>query len=492
MDIQGLARLPALFRLILALVAGAIGALAQAPMSLSVLILVPVFAGFLLLPGASSRFRGFGIGWAIAFGYFLIALRWLVEPFQVEADIYGWMAPIALTMMAAGLALFWGAAFALAWQRGAVALALCWTLGELGRAYLFTGFPWAGMPQAFLDTPFQHGLAVVGPHGVTLVLMLLVALSLRGAHQAGIAALVVVGLGVGFWAMSGQQNVPDRDQIVRVVQPNAPQHEKWDPDKWQTFYWRQVEATAAPAENPPDIIVWPETAIPQLAEQAGELRSRAAEAAQGSTIVMGAMRSGAGGFHNALLVLDGKGDFAQTYDKHHLVPFGEYMPFPALFRSLGIAALARRTEGGMMPGTGPAVVQTGALRALALVCYEAVFPQNARSVDPRPDYLLQITNDAWFGTYAGPQQHLAQARMRAIEQGLPLVRSANTGISAIIDSAGGIRAQLRLGQHGFVDAPLPGALPPTFYSRTGDLPVSILIFLGVGLTVLRGRRQIID
>ena len=145
-----------------------------------------------------------------------------------------------------------------------------------------------------------------------------------------------------------------------------------------------------------------------------------------------------------------------------------------------------------MPGTGPAVVQTGALRALALVCYEAVFPQNAGSVDQRPDYLLQITNDAWFGTYAGPQQHLAQARMRAIEQGLPLVRSANTGISAIIDAAGGIRAQLPLGQHGFVDAPLPGALPPTLYSRTGDLPVSILIFLGVGLTVLRGRRQIID
>jgi apolipoprotein N-acyltransferase len=270
---------------------------------------------------------------------------------------------------------------------------------------------------------------------------------------------------------------------VRVVQPNAPQHEKWDPEKAPVFFWRQVDATAA--GDVPDLVVWPETAIPQLLNYAGDTLEVVTEAARGAPVALGMLREDDGRGHNSLIVLDGQGEISEIYDKHHLVPFGEYMPFPGLFRSLGIRGLAERADMGYAPGPGPEVVRLGGLDALALICYEAVFPRNTRVDGARPDLLLQITNDAWFGTSSGPQQHLAQARMRAIEQGLPLVRSANTGISAVIDPRGRIVTSIPLGTHGFVDAGLPMPVPPPLYARTGDWPVAAL--LAIGLVALAGR-----
>ena len=484
-----LARVPYLARLALALPAGAAGALAQAPVSVAPLILVPVFAGFLLITTTTRRRGAFGIGWAIAFGYFAVDLRWLVEPFQVEAEIYGWMAPFALALMASGLALFWGVGFAAAWRRGPFGLALCWALAEVARAYLFTGFPWAGLPQSLLDTPYQHLLAYIGPHGVTLLLLSLVALSLQSRVRAGLAGLIALGLGFGLLAVPDAPTAAADSLVVRVVQPNAPQHEKWDPEKWRIFFDRQIAATRAAAQSPPDLIIWPETAVPFRMDSAAFAFDAIHQVAGDIPVVLGMLRREDQSTFNALAVFQG-GVVQESYDKHHLVPFGEYMPFPALFRALGIQALAQRTLYGQSPGQGPRVIKVGDLSVLPLICYEAVFPQHAQAPGDRPDVLMHLTNDAWFGAYAGPQQHLAQARMRAIEQGLPLVRAANTGISAIIDPRGGVVGSLGMGQHGFVDAPLPPALVETLYATTGDMPAVVVMLIGLGLVFLRGPREI--
>ena len=208
-------------------------------------------------------------------------------------------------------------------------------------------------------------------------------------------------------------------------------------------------------------------------------------------MAIGIQREQNGRYYNSLVTLGEGGGIGQVYDKHHLVPFGEYMPAAAVFRRWNIFGLAARAEGGYAPGAGPRMLDFGPLGlALPLICYEAVFPQNVYRAPVRPQMLLQITNDAWFGQWSGPYQHLAQARVRAIEQGLPLLRSANTGVSAVIDGAGRIIASLPMGEAGFVDAPLPAPLRHTVYARTGDLPVLILLFLcGTALFVMTRRKS---
>lgn len=489
-------------RFLIVAVMGALGAgaaLGMPPQGAVLATLICLAVLFYLFPNARSPKEGALWGWAFATGYFAVALRWIVEPFQIEADIFGWMAPFALALLAAGLALFWGLAGWVSvrmWStpvRRSLGLVVMLSLVEFARAYVLTGFPWAGLAQVWIDTPFAQSLSRVGPHGLALLTLLMPCGLAILAHQrrAGSLALGVSLLAFVLlpWRLAP---IPTYDTetrpTIRIVQPNAPQDEKWDPEKWQIFFWRQVESTRAGPERP-DLIVWPETAIPQLLNHAEETLKIVAEAAQGVPVVIGMQRADARNYYNSMIVLDQNGEVGPIYDKHHLVPFGEYMPFPALFRSLGIQALAERADGGYAAGSGPEILDfAGVGRALALICYEAVFPQHSTSDAARPDFLLQITNDAWFGTYAGPQQHLAQARMRAIEQGLPVVRSANTGISAMIDARGHIVDQLALGEHGHIDVALPVPGEATFYSKTGDWLSFGLILLGLGVLFPRRRR----
>ena len=262
-------------------------------------------------------------------------------------------------------------------------------------------------------------------------------------------------------------------QTVRLVQPNAPQQQKWDPAYMPVFFQRQVEYTAAAPR--PDLVVWPEAALPNRLNITGDPLQIIADAAAGAEVVLGLLRPGTEGYYNSLVRLDGTGAVAGIYDKHHLVPFGEYIPYANLFSQIGLSAIANAVPGGMTAGPGPQLMPFGALgTAVPLICYEAVFAQDVAGAPGRGSFLLQITNDAWFGTWSGPYQHLAQARMRAVEQGLPMIRVANTGISAMIDPHGRIIAELPLGEAGYADAPLPAALPPTFYAKTGDFPVFLL------------------
>jgi len=257
------------------------------------------------------------------------------------------------------------------------------------------------------------------------------------------------------------------------------------------FFNRQVDFTAQLPK--PDLIVWSETAVPSLLDDAGYAFEVIADAAAGTPVVLGIQREEQGRYYNSLVTLDGTGQMADLYDKHHLVPFGEYMPLAPLFARFNILGLAARADAGYSAGPGPALIDLGPLgKALPLICYEAVFAQDVNGAPSRPDMLLQITNDAWFGINAGPQQHLSQARLRAIEQGLPMIRVANTGISAMIDPAGRIVDSLPLGRAGFLDVPLPAPLAPTLYSRTGDWTAFLALIVAFATLLTLKRRRPID
>ena len=258
------------------------------------------------------------------------------------------------------------------------------------------------------------------------------------------------------------------------------------------FFDRNLQFTAAVTERKPDLVIWPETSVPYLLNSAEGALQVIADAADGVPVVLGMQRRGeAGQYFNSLVVLGADGVVADVYDKSHLVPFGEYMPGGWLAAKLGLTGLAAQGGFGFGSGDGLRLVDIPGLgRALPLICYEAIFPEEVGGVAPRPDWLLQITNDAWFGNLTGPQQHLAQARFRAIEQGLPMVRAANTGISAMIDARGQITAMLGLGVAGYLDVQLPHGLPPTVYSRTGDLPVNLLLIVATAALLLKRRRFI--
>ena len=283
------------------------------------------------------------------------------------------------------------------------------------------------------------------------------------------------------------------EHSLRLIQPNAPQKDKWDPDKAYTFYYRQLELTAAPPHasgQAPDLIIWPETAIPWALPYGEEALAPIAEAAGEAAVTLGVQRTRDLRCFNSMVVRDPQGTVTQTYDKHHLVPFGEYMPFGDLLARIGIHGLAPQNGAGFSAGPGPELLDFGALgQALPLICYEAVFAHDVNGAPQRPAFLIQITNDAWFGKGAGPKQHLAQARMRAMEQGLPLARAANTGISAMIDPWGRVTASLPLNTAGFVDAVLPAPAPATLYARTGDLPLALLLILGLAAAALGRRRS---
>lgn len=489
-------------RLALAAGLGAALAAAQPPLSLWPVVFLALPPLLWLLAGARGPGAGFGVGWAAGAGHFAAALFWIVEPFQVDAETHGWMAPFALAGMAGGLALFWGAAFGLAaWLgrpgwRGAVVLACLWTLADYARSHVLTGFPWALLGYAWVETPVIQAAALFGMHGLGALTLLaaLVPAAMpaprpRRAAIGAAAALVALGWGWGALRLAAELPVRAEPVVVRLVQPNAPQHLKWRADMQAVFYERHLQLTAAPPGplGPPDAVIWSETAVPFVLGYAPEYQAEIAAAAGEAPVILGIRRveatPEAERWFNSVAILGAGGAVKATYDKHHLVPFGEYVPFYDRLVRLapGIGTL---TGGGFTPGPGPALIGAPGLPAfLPLVCYEAIFPHGLAVPRGRAEWLVQVTNDAWFGTLSGPFQHFAQNRVRAIEQGLPLARAANTGISAMVDPLGRVVAEIPLGAVGHVDALLPAAFPPTPYARLGDAPVLVAIVMIFGLTV---------
>ncbi len=468
-----------------AILLGGLAGFGQAPWSLWPVTLLALGALFWWLRDVTSARRAAWLGWAAGAGYVCVSLFWIVEPFLVDLPRHGWMAPFALFFMAAGFGLFWALAFWAGYVvagrgRHVAATAITLTLTEMTRGVILTGFPWATIGHVWIGHDVMQ-LAAWGGAGLLTLLTLLIAAIPAALPRPALgvsAALLLLGIAWGGGAARlASVDLPAFGPAVRVIQPNAAQHLKWDPAYIPTFLNRQLTMTAAPQENPLALIVWPETSITTRLGQAGSVIAAMADAAGGVPVVFGANQFVDGAFRNALAVMGGSGQLHQVYHKHHLVPFGEYVPLGDWLSRFGIRGLAAREGGGFAPGPGPTLIDVPGLgRALPLICYELIFPRHVHMAE-RPDLIIQITNDAWFGNISGPYQHLAQARLRAVEQGIGLVRSANTGVSAVIDAVGNVTKQAPLNEAGYLDTPLPSALPATPYSKTGDLPIALVICL---------------
>lgn len=479
---------------LIAALAGAVAGLGQVPFSLTPLALAALGAAA-WIGRARPGWRGAAwTGFAAGTGYFAVTLHWIVEPFMVDPVRHGWMAPFALLFMSIGFALFWALAFGVARHAGgrgagyALALAAALTLVEWLRSTILSGFPWALWGYVWSEGPAAQLGSVAGPFGLTLLASAAAILPIMGAQvwQRGalFAALWLAPLGLGALIAPDVADPDPHAPLVRLIQPNAPQDKKWDPAHMPIFYDRQLGFTAAAGD--PDLIVWPETALPFLLRDGDAGITEIAAAAGAAPVLMGAQRAEGRRYYNTLALVGPSGEVEQRYDKHHLVPFGEYMPFGGIARRVGLRAFTAQEGYGYSPGPGPRLLDLGpAGQVLPLICYEAIFPRDVAAAPSRPDWLLQVTNDAWFGSFSGPQQHLAQARMRTIEQGLPMIRVANTGISAVIDAGGRVLAELPLNETGFLDHRVPPALAPPLYARLGDWPallaMAVLFALGLGM-----------
>ncbi|MDP5323696.1 MAG: apolipoprotein N-acyltransferase [Paracoccaceae bacterium] len=460
---------------------GAFAALGQAPIDAWYVTILAFSLIFFILTFAENSLAAGLLGLGAGLGYFAASLNWIVLPFFVDAPSDGWMAPFALFFMAGGLACFWALASWLGFlvmqragggilsRRGFIlALVIGLTGAEYLRGVVFTGFPWASIGHVWINTPLSQVAALAGPNGLTLLLLAMAALPVGfGWRGFGFSVLLLgVIAAFGLYRLSQDEPITENALTVRLVQPNAKQSAKWAPEFANIYLERQLAFSAA--RPLPDVIIWPETAVP-YSLQDPIIVERMAQAAQGRPLLFGFHRYADARVWNSLGLITANGDFEPVYDKFHLVPFGEYIPFgDQLYDWFGLTGLAATDGQTYSAGPGPKVVDLEGFGSfLPLICYEAVFTQSIQNAATRPNWLLQVTNDAWFGNFSGPAQHLAQARLRAIEQGLPMVRVANTGFSAIIDPKGRITAQILLNQAAYKDGPLAQALAPTPYALWG-------------------------
>jgi apolipoprotein N-acyltransferase len=476
--------------------------------------------------GPVGFWAAFAPGWWFGFGYHTAGLYWIGEAFLVEAEHFAWALPFAVTLLPAGLALFWGfatlAARRFAWPAG---LARAWTLAlalcgaEWLRGHALTGFPWNALGYALTEPlALAQSAGVIGLWGLTLVALvvltpplLLVTEGLPESRRGAGSALLLVVVPLPTMLLYGHIRLADGAEStprtaaprVRIVQPSVPQREKWRPENQGAVFRRHLDLSRQAPDGHVDdlvgvaLVVWPEAAMPFVPLAHPEaLAAIATLLPPGTHLASGALRvepAGPAGVpprrvYNSLLVHGEAGAPVAIYDKTHLVPFGEYLPLQSLLEAVGLRQLTR-LRGGFATGPEPrSMLIVPGLPAIApLICYEAIFPGTVVQSDPRPGLLLNVTNDGWFGNSTGPRQHLQQARLRAIEEGLPLLRAANNGISAIIDGKGRVLARLDLEQIGTIDATLPPALAPPPYARIGDLVlVPLLALVACAVFALRG------
>jgi len=477
-------------RWLAALALGAVATLALPPVDAAPALAV-AFSGLLLLSrGVMAKRAAFALGWWFGFGHFASNLYWIANAFTVDGDRFLWMIPFAALALPAVVAVYAGlvmavlAALRLDGVARALAFALLWTAAEWLRGHLFTGFPWNIAASAWTAWPeMLQTASLIGAWGLTLVTVLLAALPSawrapfgRPAIAAGLAILAA-GWGFGHWRLAGASDATVPGVQLRLVQASVPQQLKWQEGQREATFRRHMELSTLPAAVPPTMIVWPETAVPFFVEWEPQVVAEiAAIAPEGGALVTGTvrMRRPPGErpvISNGLVAIDRAGSVAAFYDKSHLVPFGEYVPFRSLLSFLPLLP----GEVDFTPGPGLRTIRIpGAPPAGPLICYEVIFPGRVTDRDDRPHWLLNLTNDAWYGRSAGPYQHFAMTRMRAVEEGLPAVRSAQNGISGVIDPYGRVIRSLDLDAVGVVDAPLPQALPPTPYARWREAPAGLL------------------
>jgi apolipoprotein N-acyltransferase len=512
-------------RRLVAMAAGAVTALALPPFDIwpAPFLTFPILV-WLIDGSAAGRYGSLvasaAAGWWFGFGYFLAGFYWVGHAFLVDAATFGWLLPFAVTVLPAGLALFTALGFALArllWTRGAsrvLALAVALTVAEWLRGHVLTGLPWNAFGYA-LATPLalaQTG-ALMGLWGLTFVAIAVYASPavladdltetkrrwLAPALSVSVLAAMTI---YGAIRLNATPTTFVEGVRLRIMQPNLQQDEKFNYSQKQSVLDRYLalsdRASGPQATGVRDVthLIWPESAFPFfLTREPDALAAIAALLPEGTVLITGAVRppetvptAAVTRAYNSIYVIDHDGSILSVYDKVHLVPFGEYLPFQDFLEQLGLLALTK-VRGGFIPGDRRRALSVPrAPDVVPLVCYEAIFPGEVTPSGERVGWMVNLTNDGWFGMSTGPYQHLQQARMRAIEEGLPLVRAANTGISAVIDPLGRIIKSLPLGSEGVLDASLPRPLAPTVYARIGDGLAGLLVS-GAFVFVMRRRQR---
>lgn len=497
-------------RLGAAILAGALSVLALPPLFVLPVLLITFPVWLILLEGADRRRTAFAIGWGFGFGYFVCGLYWIANALLLDAARFGWMVPFAIGGLSAVLAVYTGLTalgvhlLRLHGVARLLALAGLWTVMEVLRGLLFTGFPWNPLGSVWAPVgPVLQAASVIGVFGLSLLTVLVAGAPAFGRRIsvmafAGLAAVAVAG-----WVRlpSGPSPVVDGVRL-RLVQPNIPQTMKWDAEARDDNLRRYLGLSQLPAlDRPPTHILWGETSVPYALDGQNDavlrqIMARPLDVHQpgnpAAGLIVGAIRATPVGqepfrIWNAMMALDPAGTVTGTYDKAHLVPFGEYVPYKS------VLPLPKVTVGSTdyTPGPGPRTLDLPGLPPVGpLICYEVIFP--AAVVDParRPQWLLNLTNDGWYGVSSGPFQHLDTAVLRAVEEGLPVVRVANTGVSAVIDAYGRTTARIGLDVAGYTDADLPLSVEPTLFSRIGNWGALGLSFVSLVMAALL-RRNIV-
>jgi apolipoprotein N-acyltransferase len=489
---------------------GALSVLSLPPLGIFPVLLVSIPGLIWLSQSAPTKFKSFLGGWAFGAGYFIFGLYWISAALFVDIHAWGWVMPFSLVVGPALLGIFYGLIplFAHRWREMPSAHVLMftasWAVIEYARGHILTGFPWNFAGQAWEHAlPVLQTVSLTGIYGLTLLTVLWAATPVvykQSPRLARVAAVSFVLLALfGFLRMAQNPTAQNGDTVIRIVQANIPQTLKWDPDEdWRNLE-RHIELSASPEreENPPPrFIVWPESAsrhdfghFPEIGSYVGQRLPRGSIGVIGNIRVTADKNEIPSAYHNSLTALGRKGEVLATYDKHHLVPFGEYLPFRK-YVTFEPLALALSGIGDFTPGDGPKTLHIEGMPAFSpLICYEAIFPRAVIDAKDRPAWLVNVTNDGWYGMSAGPFQHMAISRIRAIEEGLPLVRAANTGISAVVDPVGRTVARLGLGEKGRLDSILPAPLPPTLYAAAGDSIFFALLLIVGGAGIFIGRKK---
>ena len=516
------------------LIAGGISATGFAPLNLWPVTIVMLAMWMVTLMEAQSRKTAFVTGWLFGVGHFIVGLNWIAKAFTFQAAMPVWLGYVAVVLLSLYLAVFPALAAIAAWSVGKarpwafiLALAGGWIITEWLRSWVFSGFIWNPLGSVLVPTAFAQSAIVIGTYGLAAIVVMMAGLTLMaGRYLSGAAwkrptsggwiAIGFAGLFVlpvllvtAFPALLPSMSSGDSGSNIpiTIVQPNIGQQDKWKAGYEQQNLEKLAELTVR-KDDRPRLIFWPEAAIPDYLETGYPARyyyGRPPEFVRqqlgalmkpGDVLVLGALKlefdeaeGRAVGARNSVFAMDDQGELLGRYDKAHLVPYGEYLPMRPLLSTIGLSRLAPG-DFDFWPGPGARSLDLGKFGKAGLqVCYEIIFSGQVIDRDNRPDFIFNPSNDAWFGAW-GPPQHLAQARLRAIEEGLPVIRSTPTGISALIDADGTIMASVPMAQPGRIDASLPPPHPPTVFARWGQtMPLGLAVLLLLSAIAIRVRAR---